>query len=172
MNFSNNFKLQPLDGSQGLPGLPGIGPGMPEMPANDKLVDESGLPDLEKLLDRVLELLQYINTPEMQALEISDPPAFECHLDVKFEDISMRYYSVFRLIIDKENREENIFKLIEIFSILKKVKSGDINIDKADENYREDLNEQFIYSKYGGKANFEQEMQKSTGKKKKKNARK
>lgn len=122
------------------------------------------LPDLEKLLDRVLELLQYINTEEMKDLESKDPAAFETHLDLKFEDISMKYYSVFRLVIDKENREENIFRLIEIFSTLKKVKAGDLDIDRADEDFRENMNQEFIYSKYGGKEKFEAEMHKKSKK--------
>ncbi|AYV83568.1 MAG: hypothetical protein Hyperionvirus8_52 [Hyperionvirus sp.] len=144
-----------------LPGEPGMGPGMENIvvPA-DNLVDASGLPNVEKLLDRILELLQYINTPPMEALEASDPAAFECHVDAKFEDLSMRYYSVFRLVLDKENREENILKLIDTFSFVKKVQQGEMTIDKADETYKESLNEQYIYSKYGGKANFEQQMKK------------
>lgn len=138
-----------------------------QQPKEEPKLDVAAIPDLEKLLDRVLEFLRYINKTEMQELENEDKFAFERHLDSKFEDLSLRYYSIFRLLLDKDNREDNVCKLIDIFSTLKKVKTGSLDIHKATEEYHEELNSEYIYPKFGGKEQFEKKMQKEKNKKRK-----
>lgn len=133
-------------------------PGMQGTPQKEPELSVNAIPDLEKLLSIVLEMLLYINTDEMQKLETTDEIAFEHHLDAKFEYLSSKYYIIFKMLLDKKHRTENIEKLIDTFSILRDVKSGSINIHDADKNYKEALNEQYIYPKYGGKENFEKEM--------------
>lgn len=129
-------------------------PGAPEFPKELPL-DAKAIPDLDKLLKEVLEMLYYINTDEMQKLEETDNYSFERHLDSKFESLSLEYNSIFRLLLDKENREKNILKLIEVFSKLQEVKAGLIDISKADIDFKEELNEEYIYPKFGGKEQFE-----------------
>jgi hypothetical protein len=141
-------------------------PGMDNMP--EPKLDATAIPDIDKLLSIVLEFLHYIGTKEMQELENRDQLTFERHLDVKFEDLSLRHYPIFKLLIDKEHREENVCKLIDMFSILAKVKSGALDINQADKNFNEDLNNEYIYPKFGGKQQFEQAMLKGKNKKKNK----
>jgi hypothetical protein len=130
--------------------------GQPKVePKEEQKLDVAAIPDIEKLLGMVLDLLRYISTEEMQRLEETDSQAFERHLDSKFETLSLRYYSIFKLLLDKENREENIFKLINMFSILKEVKSGSLDITKADEDMQLDLYSEYVDPKIGGKEEFE-----------------
>ena len=116
------------------------------------------IPDIDQLLDHVIGMLEYINTDEMKQLEDSDPYAFEQHLDTKFSDFTYRYYAVFKLLLDKENRKDNVARLIQLFEKLNKIKNNETSIDDAYEEYTEGLNSRYIYSKFGGKAKFEQKM--------------
>jgi hypothetical protein len=118
------------------------------------------IPDVEKLIEHVINLLQYINTDEMQQFEDNDPTGFETHLDNKFSDFTARYYTVFKLLLDKPNRHANVARMLELFQNLSKVKNSEKSMDTVYEEYTEVINNEFIYSKYGGKANFEREMMK------------
>lgn len=138
------------------------------MAKDEPKLDANAIPDIEKLLATVIEFLRYINTDEMHKLESTDQLAFERHLDSKFENLSLRYYTIFKLLLDKEHREDNVCKLIEIFSVLKGVKSGSIDIQKANEDFQEELNNEYIYPKFGGKEQFEKKMRKGIKKKNKK----
>lgn len=139
-----------------------------QAPKDEPKLDVGAIPDLEKLLETVLEFLKYISTDEMQKLEDSDPTAFERHLDSKFENLSLRYYSIFKLLLDKEHREENVCKLIDIFTTLNKIKSGSLDIKKATDDFHEEQNHEYIYPKFGGKEEFEKEMLKDKYSKKEK----
>lgn len=116
------------------------------------------IPDIEKLIDHVINFLQYINTEEMQKMENSDPTAFERHLDNKFSEFTLRYYTVFKLLLDKPNREKNVARMLDLFHSLNKVKNSEKTMDTAYDEYIDDVNDEYIYSKYGGKANFEKEI--------------
>jgi len=116
------------------------------------------IPDIDQLLDHVISMLEYIKTDEMQLLENTDPDAFEQHLDTKFSDFTYRYYAVFKLLLDKENRKDNVARLIQLFEKLNKIKNNETSMDDAYEEYTEGLNSRYIYSKFGGKAKFEQKM--------------
>lgn len=131
-------------------------PNMPDIP--EPKLDVKAIPDLEKLLGTILDFLNYINTDEMQKLENSDQISYERHLESKFEDFSLRYYGIFKLLLDKENREDNLAKLIDIFSKLKEVKLGKVDIYKATEDYQEELSHEYVYPKFGGKEQFRKKM--------------
>jgi hypothetical protein len=118
------------------------------------------MPDIEKLIDNVIIFLQYISTDEMEKMEEEDPVAFEKHLDVKFIDFTNRYYTVFKILLDKPNREKNVQKLLEVFEKFNKIKNGENTIDDAYQEYTEELNSEMIYPKCGGKENFIKEMKK------------
>jgi hypothetical protein len=123
------------------------------------------IPDVDKLIGYVISFLEYINTEEMQKLENDDPIAFEKHLDNKFSDFTLRYYTTFKLLLDKENRESNIARLLELFEKFKKVQTAEKTMDNAWDEYTEDLNTRYIYSKFGGKKNFEKGLLKKKNKK-------
>ena len=146
-------------------------PGVQDSQTQEKPLSANAIPNLEKLLDSILELLRYINTDEMQKMETDDQQAFEQHVDAKFNDLSIRYYSIFRLLMDKEHREENVHQIIDMISKLKEIKEGKVDIEKATKDYTETKNQAYIYPKWGGKEQFEKAMReeekKNKGKKKK-----
>jgi hypothetical protein len=116
------------------------------------------LPDIEKLMDTVIMFLEYIATEPMRRLEESDPASFEKHLESKFSDFSNSNYGVFKLLLEKKHRAQNVNKLITLFSQLQSAKSGETTLDAVYADYTEGLNNEYIYPKFGGKEQFEQTM--------------
>lgn len=121
----------------------------------------AAIPNIENITARVVEMLDFMNTPDMSEMEISDNVKFYQIITSKFEDLP---FSIIKLLLEKENRGENIGKLLEMFDILQNVKYGNRNIEDAYNNYKENLNEQFIYPKFGGKTEFERKMAKKARK--------
>jgi hypothetical protein len=132
--------------------------------------------DLEKLTVELVKFLEYINTSKMEELEDTDHDAFVKHLESQFDEFSLHFYSIFKLLTEKggrTKRDENIGKLITLIETLKQVQCGNKDMNSTYESFKEELNEEFIYSKYGGKKKFEEHMAKENAKKKnKKNRRK
>jgi len=118
------------------------------------------IPNVDKLLNVVLEIIMLINTEEMQQMEIIDPVKMERLLEQKYQDFADRYYGLFKLLLERANREENILKIITIFERLKKIEEGKVSYDYEYKKFTEGLNDEFIYSKYGGKQKFEAFMMK------------
>ena len=120
----------------------------------ERKLDKNAIPDLEKLLDTVLNLVRYINTDKMQKFENDNPTEFEYHLKKKFESLNDRYESIFKLLLDKNKREDNLAKLIDMFSKLNKIKSGELDIKKESEQFEEEQREEYVYPNFGGKEGY------------------
>jgi hypothetical protein len=136
---------------------------------DDPELDKNAIPNIENLLDNVIKLVEFVNTDEMIQLQEKDPFRFENTVEAKFDKFADKHYRIFKLLIEKDNREEKLFRLIEMFTRLKKIKENKIDIEQENKKYIEELNEEFIYSKHGGKENFEKFMkQRSLEKNKKK----
>ena len=136
---------------------------LPEHIKNQKYVepplDVAAIPDLDILLGDILEMLEYMDKPEMINLEKKDEATYEQHLDTKFDKISSKYYKIFKLLLDRKNREINLKKLIDMFMVLKDIKHGKLDIKKADEDFHESMNDKFVYPKFGGKEKYLQRVE-------------
>jgi hypothetical protein len=133
----------------------------PDVPLN-----ANAIPDIEQLLDTILAFLNYINDDTMQEFEITDNVGFEQHMNAKFEAFANKHYSIFKLLLDRENRAPNIAKLFDMLTTLKKVKTGRLDINKADKDFQENLNTEFVYPTFGSKEEFEKQLQKANAEKK------
>lgn len=116
------------------------------------------IPDLTNLTKQIIDFLEYINTPDMQKMQDDESRAFELHLESKFPEFAENYYSTFKMLLNKKDRIKNVEKLMQMISTIKKVKDGQKSYDSAFEKIKEDLAEEYIYSKYGGKDNFEKQL--------------
>jgi hypothetical protein len=131
----------------------------------DAPLDAKAIPDIEQLLDKILDFLNYINKEDMQKLEATDKIEFDKHLNDRFNDFSEKHYSIFKMLLDNENRATNVAKLFDMLSKLKQVKMGRLDIHQADKDFQEELNNKFLYPKFGGKEQFEKEILKNKHKK-------
>lgn len=121
----------------------------------------AAIPDIEKITSEVIDMLDFMETPDMIEMEKSDNTKFYHIITSKFENLP---FSIIKLLIERENRGENLEKLLEMFSVLQNVKHGNKDIESAYNDYKENLNEQYIYPKFGGKDEFERKIAKKAKK--------
>ena len=119
----------------------------------DTSLDPREIPDLEKLTSQIKDFLLYLETEEIKSLE-EDKEKYIQALRDKFPEFSVQYYGIFNMLSDRTNLDFNIKKLMKLINVLKKVKSGERNIEKEFDRFKESLAEEYIYPKFGGKEEF------------------
>jgi hypothetical protein len=117
--------------------------------------------DIEPLTARVVKLLEFIDNPVIVELENTDKTKYVQTVNSQFEDIP---FSIIKVLIDREHRDTNLEKLLDLFAKMQSVKNGEKDKDTAFKEYKEELNEEYIYPKFGGKAEFERTMDKKNKK--------
>lgn len=115
--------------------------------------------NMEQLLTWILEFVDYVETPEMKRLEKLDAKAYETHLDHRFSEFSQKYWATFKILIESKNREENLYKVIDMVTRLRNVQLGKSTMDNEYGEFTEDLNKEYIYSKFGGKEKFTKKIE-------------
>lgn len=105
------------------------------------------IPDLKSILKNVIEIVEWMEQPEMVHMEKNDNVSFERLIIHKYQDLMP--YNIIKLIL--QDRYENLEKIINMFQILDKVKSGKADINEEYEKFGESLNEEYLYPKFGGK---------------------
>ncbi|ARF09226.1 hypothetical protein Catovirus_2_175 [Catovirus CTV1] len=130
--------------------------------------DSQAIPDLNKLSSDVISFLEYIGTEEMEQMQSKDNEAFTKHVQDKFPEFSLNYINIFNMLLEKENRDNNIMKLLNLFDVLKEVKSGRKDMNNEFERFKESQAQEYIYPQFGGKTNFEQKIKERASDKQKK----
>lgn len=120
--------------------------------------DEIAIPDLDNLTNNIVQILEYINRDDMQKLENRDKEKFDMELNNKFNEFSLNYIGIFNLLLDKNNRKDNILRLMKMIETLKQVKYGIKDYDTEFDNFKEELANNYLYPKFGGKKGFERKM--------------
>lgn len=115
------------------------------------------IPDIEDLTSKVVDFLQFIDDPDMIEMEKTDNVKYFQMVNSSFESLP---YSIIKLLTERENRDVNLEKLLDMFAIMQTIKNGEKNISSAFTDYKETLNEEYVYPKFGGKAEFERKMDK------------
>lgn len=113
------------------------------------------IPDLKKLYAQILNMFEFIESPEMVELERTNRKLFEDRVYMKYN--AHVPIKIIGLIVE-ENRVENMEKLLDMFEMLEEVKSGRSNIHDAHKAFVEKLNEEMVYPQFGGKEGFEAKM--------------
>jgi hypothetical protein len=127
---------------------------------NMNMDNPANIANLETLTMRVVEFLEYINKDEMVKMETDDPSAFKMHIMDKFIDYFDTNSKVFSMLLNKEDREANVIKLINFFELLNDIKNGKKDMNTEWDRFKEEHNEQYIYPKFGGKDAFEKTIAK------------
>jgi hypothetical protein len=110
------------------------------------------IPDLDVLTGCVVEILEYLEKPETKKLLKTNEGAVKMYLNNKYLQLP---YGIITLLMEDESRTENIERLLKMFELLKSAKKGDISLDDAEKTVSEDINQRYLYSKYGSKEAFE-----------------
>ena len=128
---------------------------------------EGGMTDILKLTGQVIDFIEYIELPDIKLMSQENNMMYKQHLENKFEEFTLEYYSIYKMLVDNENeRAQNIEKLFKMIDRLKDVESGKSNVDKEFIKIREELAEEYLYPKFGGKNGFQKAMDLDAKKKK------
>lgn len=129
-----------------------------------KMSDEAGeMPDLQNIIDTLPKICDLMETDEMILLRNTNKGTFEQKMEEHFPEFSDKNFSLFRMII--HGNIDTWTNLIEMIKTLCMVKLGQISMGTANQHISNVLAEQYIYPKFGGKANFEKKVKEENDKK-------
>lgn len=115
-------------------------------------MDPNAIPDLHSLMEKIENMLSFMETDEMRRLEEENLDEFETLVYGRYNaEVPMKIIS---LMVD-ENRYENLEQLLDMFDVLMDVKTGKKNIQEEAEKFSEKQNEKYVYPKFGGKEEFQ-----------------
>lgn len=115
----------------------------------------NAIPDMTEMLQTVNELLDYIESPQMKHLENHDFKLFETMIYGKFN--SRLPMKVISLMVEGD-RYDHLDNLLNMFETLRDVKDGKKNMQDEFQKFNENLNNKYIYDKFGGKEKFEEQF--------------
>jgi hypothetical protein len=131
-------------------------------------MDPNAIPDLNKLLHGISDLLNDVESDSMRELQKIDKNQYETILTHKHYD-TIQSNKIINLLIEpttKIERENNLHKLLDMFERLQNIKDGKLNMQDGYKDWCEKMNEEYVYSKHGGKENFEKVMKETQEKNK------
>lgn len=86
------------------------------------------LPKASNILDEVIQILECMNTEEMQNLKKTNVNVYEKVMEDQFPDFSFKYYSIFRMILSGED----ITPLFMMLDAINDVNTGKKNFEDAE----------------------------------------
>ena len=116
------------------------------------------IPDLEKLTGYILEVLTFLEAPENRNMVENDESRVKVMLNNQYAD--KMPYGIITLLMDRENRHENVDRLLRMFENMNRAKRGEVSLDDVEKNLSEEVNERYLYSKFGSKEAFEEALKK------------
>jgi len=130
-----------------------------EVNPDEYMVDMSvdAIPDTDYILECLNNAINFIDTNEMQILEVEDNEQFETIMYHKYNDRLPT--SMIKLLCSKE-REHNIGQIIEMLCSLSDIKKGNKDLMEETKKFSEKQSEKYIYPKFGGKEQFLDKMSK------------
>lgn len=111
-----------------------------KMGESDKIskLDVSAIPNMDQLTSDLLELAQFLTSQPSIDMEKNNPEEFYTMIEKEYADKIPR--SILRLIIDRDdcgkNRGKNLAELCDMFDRLKRVKRGELDLEKEDMRFR------------------------------------
>jgi len=101
---------------------------------------EVNLPDVQEILSKVIEILEYMTTDEILELRSKNKDEYEEHMEEKFVPFSDRYYGLFKQLISGKD----ITPLIEMLTEIEKIKEGNTTIEEAEHRIGRSLEKKFV----------------------------
>ena len=109
------------------------------------------MPDLTLLTSKILEFIVFHDDPETQELKSTNMGGYNYIISERFEIIPV---AMVKLLSDIKNRATNLEKIMDMISILEKVKNGSNTLENAENIFFEKRAEEYLYPQFGGKDNF------------------
>lgn len=118
--------------------------------------DLSEAPETNKFVNDLTNILNKINSDNhLYKLRNNDYDKFisEVFNIEEFKPFIDKYFNLFRLLISPIQPDLDVITMFIVYKA--KVETGRLKQEEADRYIAEYMNERFIYSKFGGKENFE-----------------
>jgi hypothetical protein len=109
------------------------------------------IPDLTLLTTKILEFIEFSDDPITHELLETNKNGYNLIIDERF---SMIPFAMMRLLSDKQNRAVNLEKIMDMISMLNKVKNGDDSLENAENDFFEKRASEYLYPQFGGRDNF------------------
>lgn len=106
------------------------------------------IPDLGELLGYVNSLIAFVETPEMIVLAKTNYEEYERRAYQRYNQHMP--IKIIGMMVNEEERYENLERLLDMFDRLDGIKSGKRNMQEEYADFSEKLNEQYLYPEYGG----------------------
>lgn len=120
------------------------------------------IPDINLLTKNVFEIVTYLEKPEVKQQLKSNDTDVKMYLNNTYADNVP--LGIITILMDEKTRVENVERLLNLFETLVRAKNGSITLKQAEEDFAEEVNEKYLYSKYGSKEAFQQALEKETKK--------
>ncbi len=111
----------------------------------------NAIPDLELLTTKIIEFLEFVDKPEIITMKENEPGNFNYIVNERF---SMLPLSMVKLLSEREQRAQNLEKILDMINILRSVKTGQKTFETAENEFVEKRAEEYLYPAFGGKDNF------------------
>jgi hypothetical protein len=124
----------------------------------DQEASVNAIPDLNILTRHICEIIDYLEQPSTIKLLKKNDSAVKMFLNGKYADTVP--LGIITELMDEDNRIENIERLLRMINQLRKAKEGKVSLDDAEKIITDEVNERYLYSKYGSKEAFEEALKK------------
>ena len=115
--------------------------------------DINAIPDLTLLTTKLLQFIEFEEKDETQKLKKEDRGQYNYIVNKEFD---MLPQTMIKLLSEKEKRTENLQKVMDMLRLLKNVKEGKTNFEKAENEFMEKRSEEYLYPVFGGRDKFYQ----------------
>lgn len=124
------------------------------------------IPDLDELTKNVFEIVEYLERDDIIELCKNSEHIVLNTLNNKY--VETVPYSMIKLLMDVDNRVENVERVLDMISMLIEAKKGNYDLEKAEKDFTDKINERYLYSKYGSRENFENALAKAVAQERRK----
>ena len=127
----------------------------------------NSIPDIAELTRYVYEILIYLENPDTKKAIERDESAVRMLLCKKYADTRLPF-GIISLLMEEDNRVENVNRMLTMFDRLLKAKKGEISLEDVEKKTIDEVNDRYLYSAYGSKEAFEEKLKKEVAANKKK----
>ena len=113
--------------------------------------DINAIPDLTLLTTKILEFIEFEEKEETQKLKENNRGYYNNLVDTNFEILTP---TMIKLLSDKNNRSENLEKMMDMIRLLRNIKEGRNTFENAENEFMEKRSEEYLYPIFGGREKF------------------
>ena len=139
------------------------------MNRGDDEASVGNIPNLDILTGHIFEILQYLERPDVKKIMKKNDTAIKMQLNNKYADTVP--LGIITVLMEEDSREENVARLLNMFEGLNRAKRGEESLEEVGAKFTEEVNQRYVYSKYGSKEAFEKELQKELAKEQRKKSK-